>query len=533
MNPTLRLDRAALALCLATLGAAVLYPIFMLGFEALSTWDWAILREPQGWRALVNTVVISFATVFFSALLGGALAWQLAHYRFPGRDALAIAANLPFALPPLVGVLSFYYLIGRDGFFPRLLEQTFGWQDAAPSGASAILLIHVYSFHVYFYAMLYAALMGMDRSLAEAARTLGAGPWRTFFRVTMPQLMPALVGASLLTFMSSVASFSAPYFFGGDFPMLSVVIFDLRSQFENAAALTLTVVLGLVAMLGVLIFRTRGRAGGNAGKGAPRPIQGNGARLALSALAWVSILLLVLPHAAIIWFAFADHRAWHTELLPTTFTLDNFAAIFTNPASFAPVRNSLWASALATIAVAAVALPAAYLTARRRTGGRLVHFLVMIPWAVPGTVMAMCLITAFNHDWLPLYNTVWLLPLAYFVRGVPMFTRMAAAAIEPFDASLVEAARTLGASPAYTARRVVLPLVAPAVAAAAAFVFASSLGEFVASILVFVPGNTPIAVHINQVWRNGAGQAFAFSVLLMLLTALTFAVARKFSARAM
>lgn len=531
MNRIHHFDRAALAICLAALGGAVLYPIAMLAVEALGQWDWAILQGTQGWRALVNTVLISFATVLFSGLLGGGLAWLLANFRFPGRDALAIAANLPFLLPPLVGVLSFYYLIGRDGFLPRLLEQTFGWEDAAPSGAAAILLIHVYSFYVYFYAMLSAALMGMDRSLGEAARTLGAGPWRTFFRVTVPQLAPALAGASLLTFMSSVASFSAPYFFGGDFPMLSVVIFDLRSQFENAAALTLTVVLGLVAMFGVLLFRTRGRAGGQAGKGAPRPLRSGGARVALSVLAWGFILLLVTPHVAIVWFAFADHHAWHTELLPFSFTLDNFAAILSSPGSIAPVRNSLWASGLATLGAAFVALPAAYLTARRRPGGRLVYLLVMIPWAVPGTVMAMCLITAFNHDWLPLYNTVWLLPLAYFVRGVPMFTRMAAAAIEPFDASLVEASRTLGATPAYTARRVVLPLIAPAVAAAAAFVFASSLGEFVASILVFVPGNTPIAVHINQVWRNGAGQAFAFSVLLMALTGLTLVAARKFSAR--
>lgn len=531
MQSSRRTDRIALFFCIVALALTVLYPIAMLCWEAGATWDWEALQNPTGWRALLNTVGISFATVAFSALLGGALAWLLAHYRFPGHSALAVSANLPFALPPLVGVLSFYYLIGRDGFFPRLLEQVFGWEDAAPSGAMAILLIHVYSFHVYFYAMLSSAFTSLDPSLAEAARTLGAGPWRTFLRVTLPQLRPALVGASLLTFMSSVASFSAPYFFGGDFPMLSVVIFDLRSQFENAAALTLTVALGLVAMLGVLVFRTRGNTGGAVGKGAPRILRSAGARFAASSVAWLSVALLVLPHAAILWFAFADHRAWHTELLPTRFTLDNFAAIFTNPASFAPVRNSLWASGLATVAVALVALPAAYLTARRRPGGKLVHFLVMIPWAVPGTVMAMCLITAFNQDWLPLYNTVWLLPFAYFVRGVPMFTRMAAAAIEPFDASLLEAACSLGASPVYAVRHVVLPLIAPAVAAAAAFVFASSLGEFVASILVFVPGNTPIAVHINQVWRNGAGQAFAFSVLLMVLTALTFALARRFSSR--
>jgi iron(III) transport system permease protein len=310
-----------------------------------------------------------------------------------------------------------------------------------------------------------------------------------------------------------------------------VVIYDLRSQFENAAALTLTVVLALAALLGVLLFRTRAGAARSAAKGTPRAVRSGGAKLVLAVMAWAVALLLVTPHLAIVWFAFADHREWHTELLPTVFTLDNFRNIFATPAALAPIRNSVWASAIATVAVAAVGLPAAWLTGRRLRGGRVVHLLVMTPWAIPGTVIGISLIAAFNHAWLPLYNTVWLLPLAYFVRGIPIFTRIAAAAVEPFDASLVEAARTLGATPGYAARRVVLPLIAPAVAAGAGLVFASSLGEFVASILVFVPGNTPIAVHINQVWRSGAGAAFAYSVLLMLLTALAFAVARRFSAR--
>lgn len=524
-------DLAALLLCLSALGFAVAYPIAVTVAQAVAGWDWEILRSPAGWQALFNTIWMSLASVALSGLMGTGLAWLLTQYRFPGRGLLAVAAYLPFALPPLVGVLSFYYLIGRDGFFPRLLDQAFGWEDAAPSGAAAILTIHVYSFYVYFYATVSAALLRLDASLAEAARTLGAGPWGTFLKVTLPQLRPALAGGALLTFMSSTASFSAPYFFGGDFPMLSVLIYDLRSQFQNEAALTLTIVLACAALLGVLLFR--GRAGETrvAGKGTPRTVKGGGTRLALGVAAWVFALLLVLPHVAILWFAFADHRAWHTELLPTHFTLENFRAIFSTPAALAPIRNSIWASLLATGAVLIVGLPAAWITGRRRIGARAVHLLVVAPWAIPATVIGMGLIAAFNYDWLPLYNTIWLLPLAYFVRGVPMFTRIAASAVEPFDASLVEAARTLGATPAYTAWRVVLPLISPAVAAGAGLVFASSLGEFVASILVFVPGNTPIAVHINQVWRSGTGPAFAYAVLLMLLTAGAFGVARRFSGR--
>src|SRR5690606_21447298 len=128
----------------------------------------------------------------------------------------------------------------------------------------------------------------------------------------------------------------------------------------------------------------------------------------------------------------------------------------------------------------------------------------------------------------PLYGTVWMVPLAYFVRSVPLLTRMATAAIEPFDASLIEAGRTLGGSPWYCFVHVVTPLIAPALVAAVALVFALSLGEFVASILLYSPANVPISVQINMVWRgSGVGSAFAYSVFLMALVTVTFVAARR------
>src|SRR5690606_28758334 len=130
---------------------------------------------------------------------------------------LSALAYLPFAMPPLVGTLSFYYLLGPDGFLPRTMHAA-GWTSFDVSGSVAILTVHTYSFCVFFYAMVSAALDGMDPAQVEAARTLGAGPWRAFRTVTLPQLRPALVGAALLTFMSSGASYSAPAFLAPRYP---------------------------------------------------------------------------------------------------------------------------------------------------------------------------------------------------------------------------------------------------------------------------------------------------------------------------
>lgn len=527
-----KLDRSLLIACVILLGITIVYPTLRLVISALANWQWKAALEGAGFEAVRNTLFICFASVAAAGIVGTALAFLVTRFTFPGRRPLSGLAYLPFALPPLVGTLSFYYLIGTDGFIPRTVHHLTGADTFAIQGPVAILLIHTYSFYVFFYAMVSAALENMDASQIEAARTLGASPVRAFWKVTLPALKPALVGASLLTFMSSGASFSAPLFFGNDFPILSVEIYEARNQFHEAKALTLTVVLACISLLGVLVFRARHRSGGVVGKGTPHAIKSTSGRALAGVLAWAFVALILTPHFVIVWLSVVDHHAWHTEIFPTTLTLKNYAAIFGDSAAFAPIRNSLWMGFVAAVATLAVGLPTAYLAARNRPGGRWVNLMVMLPWALPGTVVAMNLITAFNDDWLPLYNTVFILPLAYFVRNVPLLARMAAAAIAPFDASLIEAAQTLGAGRAYCFRRIILPLLAPALIAATALVFASSLGEFVASILLYTTANLPIAIQINMEWRgSGVGSAFAYSVFLMILVTATFLFARRFSSR--
>jgi len=527
-----RLDRAFLAFCLLLLGLTILYPTARMVVAAVAAWRPDVLGDAVSRAAIRNTFLLSLGSVASAGVVGTALAFFFTRVAFRGRSVAAGLAYLPFALPPLVGVLCFYFLIGPGGLVPRLAGRIFDCDNPVLPGAVAILFVHTYSFFVFFYAMVAAALETMDHAQVEAARTLGARRLRVFARVLLPQLAPALLGASLLTFMSSAASFSAPLFLGRDLPILSVEIYHKRVAGNDGAALTLTVCLALVSLLGVLLFRRAQRPGGTASKGTPRPMRGRAGRIAATVLAWGIVALLLTPHLALIWLSFIDYRAWDTELVPTAFTLMNYTTLFRLPDAFAPIRNSLWMSALGTAAAFLVGLPAAYLIARKRPGRGVVNFLVMIPWALPGTVIAINLIVAFNDPWLPLANTVWMLPVAYYIRNVPLFTRMAAAAIEPFDASLIEAGRTLGASRAYCFRRIVAPLLAPALIAAAALVFATSLGEFVASILLCTASNKPIAVKIGEILHDSLiTGASAYSVLLMLLVTATFVAARRFTSR--
>jgi iron(III) transport system permease protein len=188
----------------------------------LRFFDWS---QPVYLRALWGSVNISILTVLFSALLGVPLAILFTRFQFPGRQLLGALVSLPIVLPPLLGVLAFYFLMSETGLLPRLLQKAFSLSSAplVMRGVPAILLVHVYSFYVFFYLFGRNALQNLDRSLEEAAGGLGAKRWTIWRRVILPQLRPAIIGASLLVFMNSMASFTAPYLFGGNWRYLAEI----------------------------------------------------------------------------------------------------------------------------------------------------------------------------------------------------------------------------------------------------------------------------------------------------------------------
>ena len=258
----------------------VLYPLGLVALESFrgpAGWTGEyfarFVERPNEWKALWGSLWISGATVVLSALIGVPLAFLFARYEFPGRRFLGALVALPVVLPPLVGVIAFLFLFGETGFAARLVQLLSGSTDPPwrLQGAGAILLVHAYSMYVYFYLFTRAALAGLDPSLLEAAAALGAGQRRTLFRVTLPLLRPALIGAAILTFMTSLASFSAPYIFGGGFRVMTTQIVATRLNGDVAMAMVETLSLTVLALAGLwLLRRTEGReVVGRRGRGQP------------------------------------------------------------------------------------------------------------------------------------------------------------------------------------------------------------------------------------------------------------------------
>ncbi len=496
-----------------------------------------------GVRALLNSVGISAGTVVLGGAVGTALAWAFFRYDVPLRKTLQVVAALPLALPPLVGVLAFLFLYGESGILPRGLQALFGLETVpfAFEGRGAVLLVHVYSFYVYFYLFAAAALADLDRSLLDASADLGASGWTTFRRVVLPLLRPALVGAALLVFMLSMASFTAPLLFAGDEPFLTTQIYQFKTNGFLDRAATVSAVLTAICLLFLAGMEARPRkAPGTASKGAGRlgtPVRSGWARMLAGLLAVGFLLVILLPVATVVLLSFTEAGRWTTQVLPEHYTLANYAALFGQPDVFAPIGHSLWMAALATGANLVFGVAAALVIVKGRIPGRgLLRALALLPFAIPGTVIALNLIVAFDEPTAlaggaVLLGTVWLLPLAYFVRHIPLVVRAAQAALEGYDDRLSEASADLGASAFATFRRVVLPVIAPGVLAGTLLTFVTALGEFVSSILLYVHANRPISVGIFSQLRLDIGVAAAYSVLLMALVLLSVAVTGRLGAR--
>jgi iron(III) transport system permease protein len=538
---TLRSRRSELAAAALTLLLAwlVIYPIVIVAADAAHP---SALRDfftrPGEWAALWASIWISLVSVILAAAIGIPLAFLFEWFDFPGRKTLGALIALPVVLPPLVGVIAFLFLYGESGFIARAVQSLLHLQNAPwrLQGAVAILLVHAYSMYVYFYLFTRAGLAKLDVSMLEAAQALGADARATLWRVIVPLLRPSLVGAAILTFMTALGSFSAPYIFGGGFRVMTTQIVATKLNGDLPLAMVETVALAIVAVAGLVILR---RTEGDdilvaLGKGIaprPRPIRRASVRRLAAGAGWALAVLLLLPHLTLALVSLVPYGAWTTEVLPPVINFDNYRRLFSETERLRPMWNSLWMASASTAVAVVIALVGGWLVVRRRVAmRRAIEALLALPWALPGTVFAIALAITFSvHAPLQLrfvlVGTAVILPLAFLVRALPLTGRGVLAAYRQLDPSLEEAAASLGAGRWRTLARVTLPQLRPGLAAGASLAFVAALGDIVASIVLYTYETRPVSIEILSSLRlSETGVAAAFGVVLMLVSAVVLGV---------
>jgi len=532
----------------------VIYPnlsVVLSSFQRGGSWTLANYREILGQRIVIEAIVsslgLSVGTVVLCALVGVPLAFLFERFDFPARRLFAALAALPLVLPPLVGTVAFIFLCGETGILAHGIQNLFGLANPPwrLRGWAALLLFHTYTMYPFFYVLTGAGLRRIDASLAEAARVLGASRITVLRRVVLPQLTPSLVAAALLTFMTSMASFSAPLLFGGDVRVLTLEIFTARQRGDFVMAITETVILAIISLGALIVFQryegTR-RFAAAAMKGTTRrrvSISSGAARVLATIAAVAFAVILVLPVGTLFLVSFAQEGSWTTQTLPSAYTVANYQRIFSDTYAAEVFFNSLTMSAIAAAAALLWSFCIVIVLRRRRETGKLVgegwrrllSLLILVPWALPGTVVAVSVAEAYGKPSLllgsfVLVGTFWILPFIYFLRFMPLVVRALQASMEQVDPTLEEAAGSLGARAWQRFTRVTLPLVWPGAVAGTLLAFVIALGEYVASVLVFVPANRPISIAIASELRDfNLGTAAAYGVVLIVIISISMMVA--------
>jgi iron(III) transport system permease protein len=507
VNSALRLTRA---------------PTLLFVENALKTaWD-------QGW--LTNALLVALATTAAASVLALPLAYVQARTAFFGKRLLAAAILAPMILPPFVGAIGLAQVLGPQGALNTALaalglsdpKAPVDWFRAYPlAGVVLLQALHLYP---VLYLNLVAGLANVDPSLEDAARNVGAGPWRVFWRVTFPLVTPAYFAGAILVFIWALTDLGTPLMF--DFrEVIAVQVYERRTQPDSPDSDALVLIL-LTGVAG-LYLAARALFGRRAfGMMAVATRQAEPERLGpgRTALAWTLFggvtLLAVVPHLSVVLFSFKT--AWRGTVLPEGYTLAHHAAALWDAKWSQWTLPSIWNSALYSLGASAVALVLAvwigYVLVRKTFPGRgLLDATVMLPLALPGIVLAFGYLNAYA-DWgdrlvaaglwdrnylYPQDNPVGLLVIAYAVRRLPLAVRSSAAGFQQTSRTLEEAALSVGAGPARTVWRITLPLIFANLAAGAILVFSMSMLE-VSDSLILVQDNrfNPITRTIYQLFSN-------------------------------
>jgi iron(III) transport system permease protein len=486
-----------------------------------------------------NTLFLGLLTASATTVLGTLMALMAERTGQRYGKPLNVLAMLPIITPPFVVGLGLILLFGRAGIVNQLLESAFG---LAPSrwfyGWFGIWIAQTFAFTPIAFMIMRGVVQGVAPSLEEAAQTLRADPQRTFMTVTLPLLKPGLANAFLIGFIESMADFGNPIVVGGQFSVLSTEIFFaiVGAQYDQGRAASLAWILTLFALAVFTIHRALlGKrnyttVSGKGDSGVAMPLPPRVRRIACGvALPWMAFTLLVYLFA----FAGGFVQTWGRDY---TLTLDHFRTAFALEwGQFGLVwAGTAWNSFFTTIKLAAISAPLtaglglliAYLLARTEFRGQgLFEFSALLAFAIPGTVLGVSYILAFNVPPFELTGTGLIIVLCFLFRNLPVGVRAGAAAFKQLDKSLDEASIMLRASSLQTLRYVVLPLLKPALVAALVYSFVRAITTVSAVIFLVTAENELATTYIiGRVGNGDYGVALAYCTVLMVLMSAATAV---------
>jgi len=534
-----------------------LYPTFFLFYGSLTDAPLGVpghftvqnyvraYTDPEAYPLLLNSFIFGFGASGLSIVFALTLAWITIRTNAPYRRLFELTAIVPNILPPILVSISWVMLLNpSNGLINAGLVQLLGIEKGPFNIYSMPGLIFVEGLILTPLAFLIiaAAMKSMDPSLEESAKTLGSNEFGIMRRITFPLIRPAILAAATLNFVRAVESFDTPAIIA--LPA-RIEVFTTKIWREalgsfptnhNLAAAYGVGILGIALVFVYLYRRFTSQVESFStvtGKGfRPHQIDLGPWRYAASGLALLLLIMLVaLPILVLILVAILPYYHVPTWQTWQNLTLDNFRYVWVTPRVHKAFMNSLFLALVGATACMLLASLASYITVRTKIAGRgIIEGLVFIPWAFPGTAMALGLLWAYVDFPVPVYGTIWIILIAYVTRFLPYGLRAVTSTIIQVHKELEEASIVCGAGFMATFRRVMIPMMRPGVMAGWIILVTIFMREFSATLFLYSPGAEPLGPLLYFLYLDGMrGRVAAIGLVISVISIILIAIAQRYS----
>ena len=513
-------------------------PTMGAGQSSLTLSNYAeILESNRLFSGFSNSLIVATFATALALVVGGSMAWLVERTNAPFKNLAYITSVVSLGTPYVVYAVSWLFLLGRVGPANDLYRTLTGSTDALFNihSIAGMVLVQGFIWCPVVFLLLAAAFRNSNAEMEEAARVSGASVFETIYHVSMKLAFPALMATALLVFIGNLEAFDVPALVGmpGRINVLTTDIYEsIRHQPPNlgracAFSVVMLVIVGVLFWFYSRVAKHADRYASITGKGyRPRPFDLGRARWVGGAVIVVSfVVLLVLPMLALLWSALSPFPRSFRFAAFSSLTTQNFTNVIGSEGTLSLGLNTILVSAGAATVSMAITVLAGWLAARRRPGGALINQLAMAPFVFPGIVFGVAMMQIGLRSPVPIYGTLWLIFAAFAVRFLPLGMRYTFSGVLQIHRELEEAAGVSGATPLKTLRRVVAPLLAPAIISGWLFIFLVASKELAIAVLLAGPRSQTIAVTMLDQWSNGQSGELAALGLFWTAVMTLFAIA--------
>lgn len=521
----------------------LIYPLFSLFISAFQNPDTGafsmqnfshFFERKYYYQSMLNSFSVTTCVTILAVIIGTALAYFMTLFKIKGKNIIEVCIIVSLLSPPFIGAYSWILIGGRSGILTTWLADAFNVDFPSIYGFGGILLVLTLKLYPFIYLYVAGAMKNIDSALIEAAESLGCSGVKKVVTIIIPLITPTILAGALMVFMNAMADFGTPMLIGEGFNVMPVMIYSEfinevgdQANFAAAMAAIMVLITSTIFMLQKYVVNRKSFT-----MSSLRPMQVGEMKGAKSIIVHAGIYGLValsmIPQIVVVYTSFLKTKG---AIFVPGYSLDSYRTIFNSLGN--AISNTYLFSTVAILIIVFLGMTVAYLTTRRKSWlTEVIDTLTMFPYIIPGSVLGITLLLAFNDEPMLLSGTAAIIIISLVIRRLPYTLRSSSAILYQISPSIEEASISLGASPIKTFFKVTAVMMLPGVMSGAIISWITAINELSSSVILFTGATKTMSVAIyTEVIRASYGTAAALSTILTLTTIAAMLIFFKVSGR--